>query len=55
MRHELKAYVIIYTKKETKRVVWTLEEAKQNMTEKQYMQLISWSGIHTAKYNGYVA
>ena len=52
----MKAYITFFEKNGTmKKVVWTLEEAKQNLTEKQFEKLTSWNGISTSKIKGYVA
>jgi len=53
---KMKAYITFFEKNGTmKKVVWTLEEAKQNLTEKQFEKLTSWNGISTSKIKGYVA
>jgi len=50
------AYITFYEKDRTvKKVVWSLEEAKKNLTVKQFEKLISFEGIHTSKMCGYIA
>ena len=51
----LKAYITIMKKHEVKRMVVTLDEAKQMLTAKQYEKLTSFEGIHTRNITGYVA
>lgn len=51
----MKAYITFLKKGEVKKVVWTLEEAKEKLTEKQFEKLISWHGISTYGIQGYVA
>lgn len=52
----MKAYVEIFNKNGSReKKVWTLDEAKNNLTEKQFEKLCSWTGIKTAKMIGYIA
>lgn len=52
----LKAYVEILNKNGNReKHIWTLEEAKKALTEKQFEKLVSFEGIRTKKIVGYVA
>jgi len=51
----LKAYITIMKKHEIKRMIVTLDEAKQLLTAKQFEKLTSFEGLHTRNITGYVA
>lgn len=53
---KMKAYVEIFKRDGSReKHVWTLDEAKKNLTEKQFETLCSWTGLHTSRINGYIA
>ena len=52
----MKAYITFYKKGgKREKVVWTLEEAKQNLKAKDFEKLCDWNGIHNSKMDGYIA
>ncbi len=52
----LKAYMTIFKKDGTReKVVWTLEEAKSKLSEKDFRRLCEDFGLNNKKMRGYVA
>ena len=52
----MKAYITFFKENKTReKVVWTIEEARKNLKEKDFEKLCSFEGIHNKRMIGYIA